>query len=90
MSIILFALFAVTLAVAVVGVAAMGVAGKGKNKHPRLANRFAQAAEALNGDSEPPERFVRNVALIGRYAEGSLPAGGPGRGQAPARGLQQT
>lgn len=91
MSIVLFALFAISLAVAVGGVVAMGVAGKGRDKHPRLASRFAQAADALNGDSEPPQRFVKNVELVNRYARESLRAGGRRRSQAaPVRELQQT
>lgn len=59
MSIILFTLIALAVALCVWGVAAMGMAGKGKDKHPRLANRFAKAAQALNGDGEPPARLVK-------------------------------
>lgn len=59
MSIILFTVLALIIALCVWGVTAMGMAGKGKDKHPRLAHRFARAAQALNGDGEPPARLVK-------------------------------
>lgn len=59
MSMIVFAVLAIVVALAVWGMVAMGMAGKGKTRHPRLANRFARYAQALNGESEPPERFVK-------------------------------
>lgn len=55
MSVILFTILALVLALGVVGVVGMGMAGKGRDKHPELANRFAKAAQVLNGDSEVPE-----------------------------------
>lgn len=59
MSIVLFTILIIAVALGVWGVVAMGMAGKGRDKHPRLASNFARAAQALNGDSEPPARFVK-------------------------------
>jgi hypothetical protein len=41
---------AIVIALGVWGVAGMGIAGKGRDKHPRLAHHFARAAQVLNGD----------------------------------------
>lgn len=43
-------LLAVILALGVCGVAGMGIGGKGRARHPRLAHRFARMAQVLNGD----------------------------------------
>ena len=56
MSVFIFTAIALLVALGVWGVVAMGLGGKGKQKHPRLANRFARAAQALNGEGEDPER----------------------------------
>jgi len=45
------------VALAVVLTVAMGMAGHGKAKHPELADRFARAAQHLNGDGEPPRQL---------------------------------
>lgn len=41
---------AVILALGVWGVAGMGIAGKGRARHPKLAHRFARMAKVMNGD----------------------------------------
>lgn len=57
--IIVVTLLAFVLALGIWGVVGMGMAGKGRTKHPKLAHQFARAAQALNGDGEPPARFVK-------------------------------
>ena len=59
MSIIVLTGIALVIALSVWGVVAMGMAGKGRDRHPKLAHRFARAAQALNGDGEPPARLVK-------------------------------
>ncbi|MDO5682319.1 MAG: hypothetical protein Q4G46_05775 [Propionibacteriaceae bacterium] len=59
MSVFIFTLLALLVALGVWGVVAMGMAGKGKDKHPVLADRFARAAQALNGEGEVPERLEK-------------------------------
>lgn len=59
MSIVLFTLLALAVALGIWGVVGMGMAGKGKAKHPKLAHRFALAAQALNGEGEPPARLAK-------------------------------
>lgn len=59
MSAIIFTILALAVAFGVWGVVAMGMAGKGRDKHPALADRFARAAQALNGDGEVPERLQK-------------------------------
>ena len=63
MTAIVFAMI-IILAVAaiIVGLVAIGLQGRGRDHvAPRLAEKMTHAAEHLNGDSEPPERFVRLV-----------------------------
>lgn len=59
MSVIIFTVLALVVALGVWGVVGMGMAGKGRDKHPVLADRFARAAQALNGDGEVPERLQK-------------------------------
>lgn len=59
MSVIILTILALVVAVGVWGVVGMGMAGKGKDKHPALASRFARAAQALNGDGEVPARVQK-------------------------------
>ncbi|WP_432560497.1 hypothetical protein [Granulicoccus sp. GXG6511] len=59
MSVIIFTVIALVVAFGVWGVVAMGMAGKGKEKHPALAHRFARAAQALNGEGQVPERLEK-------------------------------
>lgn len=54
--IVLFLILGV--AVAVVLTVAMGMQGHGKAKHPELADRFARAAQHLNGDGTPPPQLA--------------------------------
>jgi ABC-type transporter Mla subunit MlaD len=46
----LLTLLALIVALGVWGVAGMGIGGKGRTRHPRLAHHFARAAQVLNGD----------------------------------------
>ena len=57
-------LLSFAVAVGVCGVVGMGMAGKGKERHPVLADRFARAARALNGDGEVPPRFEKQVEKL--------------------------
>lgn len=47
------------VAVAVLGIVAVGLQGRGKTHAPKMANRLERAARHLNGDAEPPQRFAR-------------------------------
>lgn len=47
---LLFTLLAVIVALGVWGVAGMGIGGKGRSRHPKLAHRFARMAQVLNGE----------------------------------------
>lgn len=47
---------------AVLLVVTMGIEGRGKKRHPELADRLARAAKHLNGDGRPPEQFERIVS----------------------------
>lgn len=41
------------------GLVVVGIEGRFKERAPRLADRMARAAQHLNGDGQPPERFSR-------------------------------
>ena len=41
------------------GMVVVGMEGRFKERAPRLADRMARAAQHLNGDGQPPERFSR-------------------------------
>jgi hypothetical protein len=58
----MFVIFSVAGATA--GVVLLGMEGRGKSRAPQLADRFATAAQHLNGDAEPPARFTR---IVNRY-----------------------
>ena len=62
MTSIVVAMF-VTLVVAacIVALVMLGMEGRGKQRAPRLADRAARAAEHLNGDGEPPARFIKMI-----------------------------
>ena len=47
------------VAVAVFGVVAVGLEGRGRTRAPKTADRLARAARHLNGDAEPPQRFAK-------------------------------
>lgn len=62
MTSIVIAMFVVLiLAVATVAMVVMGMEGRGRDRAPRLADRAARAAQHLNGDAEPPARFLRLI-----------------------------
>ncbi|HNV10503.1 MAG TPA: hypothetical protein PKN27_04125 [Propionibacteriaceae bacterium] len=46
------------VALAAIGTVAVGMRGAGKERHPLVAHRFAQAARHLNGDAKAPQAFV--------------------------------
>lgn len=60
-SIILSMLLVVVVGTFVIGAVAMGMQGKGKQQHPKVADTFARAAMALNGESDTPPLFGRTV-----------------------------
>ncbi|GAB3702911.1 hypothetical protein [Mariniluteicoccus flavus] len=60
-SIIFAMLLVVVVGTFVIAAVAMGMRGKGKHQHPRMADSFARAAMALNGDGETPDVFDRLV-----------------------------
>ncbi len=49
------------VAACTVGLVLLGIEGRGKQRAPKLADRMARAAEHLNGDGEPPARFVKLI-----------------------------
>lgn len=59
MSVVIFTILSLAIALGVCGVVGMGMAGKGKEKHPALAHHFARAAQALNGEGQVPSRFEK-------------------------------
>lgn len=60
------------VAAAVVGLVIVGMEGRGRDRMPWLADKFAQAAHHLNGDVEPPESFARMAERrAGRRERGS-------------------
>jgi hypothetical protein len=50
-----------TVAGGTAGVVLLGMEGRGKSRAPQLADRFATAAQHLNGEAEPPARFTEVV-----------------------------
>lgn len=60
-SIVIAMIVILLLASATLVIVVMGMQGRGKGRLPRLAHRAAQAARHLNGDGEPPARFVRVI-----------------------------
>ena len=59
MTTIVFAMIIIlAVAATIVGLVAVGLQGRGRDRAPRLAEKMTHAAEHLNGDSEPPEKFV--------------------------------
>jgi len=62
MTTIVFAMIIIlAVAATIVGLVAVGLQGRGRDRAPRLAEKMTLAAEHLNGDTEPPEKFVRLV-----------------------------
>jgi hypothetical protein len=62
MTAIVFAMIIILgVAAGIVGMVAIGLQGRGRERAPRLAEQRTVAAAPLNGDTEPPERFVRLV-----------------------------
>jgi hypothetical protein len=61
------------LAVATMGMVAMGLEGRGRARAPKLARQLSRAARHLNGDGQPPKQLVKLIeqaplALGGRGA----------------------
>ena len=48
-----------TVVAGTAGMVVVGLQGRFRDRAPRLAERMAVAAQHLNGDGEPPERFSR-------------------------------
>lgn len=53
------------VALAAIGTVVVGMRGAGKERHPRVAHHFAQAARHLNGDAKAPQALV-NLLPEGR------------------------
>jgi hypothetical protein len=60
-SIVIAMIVILVLAACTVGLVLLGIEGRGRQRAPKLANRMARAAQHLNGDGEPPARFVRMI-----------------------------
>jgi hypothetical protein len=59
--IVLSMIVILAVAAGIVGLVALGMQGRGRDRAPELANKMARAAEHLNGDGEPPEKFQRFI-----------------------------
>ena len=60
-AIVVAMLVILVVAACTVGLVLFGMEGRGKQRAPRLADRAARAAEHLNGEGEPPARFIRLI-----------------------------
>jgi hypothetical protein len=60
-SIVVAMIVILVVATCTVGLVLLGIEGRGKERAPRLADRAAKAAEHLNGDAEPPPRFIKLI-----------------------------
>ena len=49
------------LATGIVGLVLIGIEGRGKRRAPKIARRITRAAQHLNGDGQPPARFVKLI-----------------------------
>ncbi len=49
------------LSAGVVGLVLVGIEGRGKRRAPKIARRISRAAQHLNGDGQPPARFVKLI-----------------------------
>jgi hypothetical protein len=59
---ILVAMITVLLiAAGIVGLVLVGIEGRGKRRAPKIARRITRAAQHLNGDGQPPARFVKLI-----------------------------
>ena len=62
MTSILVAMITVLLiAAGIVGLVLVGIEGRGKRRAPKIARRVTRAAQHLNGDGQPPARFVKLI-----------------------------
>ena len=62
MTSILVAMITVLLVAAgIVGLVLVGIEGRGKRRAPKIARRVTRAAQHLNGDGQPPARFVKLI-----------------------------
>jgi hypothetical protein len=60
-SIVVAMIVILVVAACTVGLVLFGMEGRGRQRAPRLADRAARAAEHLNGDGEPPARFIKLI-----------------------------
>jgi hypothetical protein len=60
-SIVVAMIVILVVAACTVGLVLLGMEGRGKQRAPRLADRAARAAEHLNGEGEPPARFIKLI-----------------------------
>ncbi len=49
------------IALGIVALVLVGIEGRGKRHAPKLAQRVRRAAQHLNGDGQPPARFVKMI-----------------------------
>jgi hypothetical protein len=59
-AIIVAMLLTLALVAGVAGLVLMGIEGRWRQRAPRLADRFARAAQHLNGDGQPPRTLTRS------------------------------
>ncbi len=59
-AIIVAMVLTLALVAGVAGLVLMGIEGRWRQRAPRLADRFARAAQHLNGDGQPPRSLTRS------------------------------
>lgn len=57
-AVIITMFFILLLAVASVGVVAIGMQGAMRERAPKLSHQLAEAARHMNGDAQPPQALV--------------------------------
>jgi hypothetical protein len=59
MAIVSFMILALGLTGGITVMVVVGMQGRGRARAPQLSDRLARTAQHLNGDAEPPVRFLR-------------------------------
>ncbi len=60
-SIVIAMVITLVLVLAVTGLVLVGIEGRGRRRAPQITRRIARAAQHLNGEGQPPARFVRFI-----------------------------
>ncbi len=60
-SIVIAMVITLVLVLAIAGLVVVGIEGRGRRRAPQIARRVTRAAQHLNGEGQPPARFVRFI-----------------------------